>query len=219
MNKTATIILLIILLILMYYIAQRGNKISNTENQSSPPVSSVASSSSSAAKEDRQIAECIVIDSFEDLVEDSAWGVVNDGVMGGLSKGNITINNQNLTFAGNINTNGGGFSSIRRPLTSNILTTGTRITVKAISDGRTYRLTVREQGSNTSHQAVLPFINSNELQEVSLLLNDLVPTRFGRNIQVRSLTPSKAREIGIILSDGINGPFSLELESIKVCKQ
>jgi len=243
MNKTATIILLIVLLILMYYVAQRTYKAVNTETKSSTPISSItnnssvvkkvsniqdqtsasvssaASSSSLTVKNIKEEVDCIVIDNFEDLAENSAWGVVNDGVMGGLSKGNITINNQSLTFAGNINTNGGGFSSIRRPLPSNILTTGTRITVKAISDGRTYRLTVWEQGSNTSHQAVLPFVSSNESQEVSLLLNSLVPTRFGRNIQVKSLTLSKAREIGIILSDGINGPFSLELESIKICQQ
>ena len=46
----------------------------------------------------------------------TAWQVVDDGVMGGLSKGNFKSDKKkgNLIFAGNLSLeNNGGFSSIR----------------------------------------------------------------------------------------------------------
>ena len=51
---------------------------------------------------------CFVFDDFKN--NDNNWRMVNDGVMGGISKGSYTINNDVLTVRGNINTNGGGFS-------------------------------------------------------------------------------------------------------------
>ena len=44
------------------------------------------------------------------------WGIVNDGVMGGISQSNIYLNEENnIIFAGNVSLeNNGGFASIRR---------------------------------------------------------------------------------------------------------
>ena len=43
------------------------------------------------------------------------WGIVNDGVMGGISQSNIYLNEvDNIIFAGNVSLeNNGGFASIR----------------------------------------------------------------------------------------------------------
>lgn len=41
------------------------------------------------------------------------WRTVNDGVMGGQSNGGSNLAGRILTFAGETNTDGGGFSSIR----------------------------------------------------------------------------------------------------------
>ena len=48
--------------------------------------------------------------------EDQPWVVVNDGVMGGRSQGAITTETNRMKFTGNIVTDGGGFSSVRRLL-------------------------------------------------------------------------------------------------------
>merc|ERR1719491_2337663 len=46
--------------------------------------------------------------------EESRWYVQNDGVMGGKSKGDIQFIDTMLQFSGNIVTQGGGFTSVRR---------------------------------------------------------------------------------------------------------
>ena len=44
------------------------------------------------------------------------WSVTVDGVMGGRSSGKLSASDDGLVFSGDINLNGGGFSSIRRSL-------------------------------------------------------------------------------------------------------
>ena len=51
--------------------------------------------------------------SFGDNNNEFGWYVQNDNVMGGRSEGDFNISSGQLIFAGNTNTNGGGFSSIR----------------------------------------------------------------------------------------------------------
>ena len=48
--------------------------------------------------------------------EEQPWVVVNDGVMGGRSQGVMTTEADQMQFSGNIVTDGGGFSSVRRLL-------------------------------------------------------------------------------------------------------
>ena len=51
------------------------------------------------------------------------WRIVNDGVMGGISKSNIYLNEvSNIIFAGNVSLeNNGGFASIRMGFDGNQL--------------------------------------------------------------------------------------------------
>ena len=59
---------------------------------------------------------CRTLVDFSDPDEFARWDVINDGVMGGLSKGHIEQVDDALSFTGTINTNGGGFTSLRRTL-------------------------------------------------------------------------------------------------------
>lgn len=59
--------------------------------------------------------------SFESPDEARAWFTVNDNVMGGRSLGNSAHMNDVLLFAGSTNTNGGGFSSIRRRFPGDVI--------------------------------------------------------------------------------------------------
>ena len=73
----------------------------------------------------------------------TAWQVVDDSVMGGLSKGNFKSDkkNGNLIFAGNLSLeNNGGFSSIR----SNQL-------LVDLSDFKGIKIKTRGDGENTNY--------------------------------------------------------------------
>jgi len=73
----------------------------------------------------------------------TAWQIVDDGVMGGLSKGNFKSNKKNgsLIFAGNLSLeNNGGFSSIRSNSLLVDLSAFKGIRIKARGDGRKYKI-------------------------------------------------------------------------------
>ena len=59
------------------------------------------------------ILETLPLTSFSADKNEFGWYVQNDNVMGGRSEGGFNISSGQLIFAGNTNTNGGGFSSIR----------------------------------------------------------------------------------------------------------
>ena len=69
--------------------------------------------------------------------------MVNDDVMGGRSLGDVSFDGGVMTFAGSINTNGGGFSSVRLRLEPGELAGATSAMLRVKTDGRSpYRLLV-----------------------------------------------------------------------------
>ena len=74
--------------------------------------------------------------------EDQPWVVVNDGVMGGRSQGAITTETNRMKFTGNIVTDGGGFSSVRRLLNDG-LDESDRLQLRLRTDERRYEVLYR----------------------------------------------------------------------------
>ena len=151
----------------------------------------------------------------------TGWVVVNDGVMGGRSIGQASLVEDALVFEGEIVTDGGGFSSIRTDVPEGALDGADRIVVRARTDGRGYLLTSRdaapERGRRTSFQAPIPFDAEAGAQEVEVLIDDLAPVVFGQPVEDAPFERALATEIGIQLSDGVDGPFRLELDVLLVC--
>jgi len=61
------------------------------------------------------------------------WRVINDGVMGGRSSGGPRFENGVMVFEGRINTNGGGFSSIRLDVEAGLLAQADALSLCALS--------------------------------------------------------------------------------------
>ena len=160
--------------------------------------------------------------SFERFAVGAAvdWYVVNDGVMGGRSLGGFELQEDGLTFEGSINTNGGGFSSIRREVPRGALEGVTSMKLRGIGDGRAYKLTFRTSarrfGRPISYQATVPPIDGEGVVEVPLA--GMRTTIFGREVQAPAFDPSVVREMGIILADGKDGPFRLVIQEIEACR-
>lgn len=147
------------------------------------------------------------------------WRAVNDGVMGGRSSGGPDFNGDALVFSGAINTNGGGFSSIRHPLTPGDLRGADGIALRVKSDGRPYRLTFRTsqswRGRNVSWQIPIPQTEPGEWADVFAPFADAEASVFGRSVNAGTFDPVDAREVGIILADGQDGPFRLEVAQME----
>ena len=177
------------------------------------------------------------------------WHRLDDGVMGGRSETNHAVTEvagrPGIHFSGTINTNGGGFASIRSPFEAGGLTDDAAgLKIKFRGDGRTYKVLLSDGGSSgpmggsPSWQMDLPtkkLSPEDEAQVVTLPLKSFVPSFGGRAAlkeQDRSKSQfhaSEMKQLGLMLSlrlsDGSPNPketfgegifdFSLFVESIE----
>lgn len=158
-----------------------------------------------------------MLDNFE---SNHGWRAVNDNVMGGRSQGEVRINNGQLVFEGAINTNGGGFASIRRPIDPGQLINAQALVLRVKSDDRSYRLILQGsqqyRGRTVSYQADFPQLAQDQWIDARIDLNALKPSVFGRAVPVPALDLSSVWSLGIIIADGIDGPFQLHVETLAV---
>ena len=158
--------------------------------------------------------------SFGSPAEVRAWQTVNDDVMGGRSRGGSVVEEGQLVFTGSINTNGGGFSSVRREMKPGALE-GMRAFILSIkSDGRAYQLIARTsarfRGRYVSYQAAIPMSPEGEWSNVRISLSDFVPSVFGRIVPASEISPAEVNEIGFIIADSVDGDFALSVRSISI---
>ena len=164
------------------------------------------------------MAETKTLATFEsdDCLE--AWTSVNDGVMGGISKGGFSRSEQGtLIFKGELSLeNNGGFSSIRMKPTELNLSGVEALVVRAKGDGRTYWLELRvaNQMAASSYRAYLP-TTADEWKEIRVPLADFKLQAFGRELPIKALDPAAVASVGFTLADKKAGTFKLEIESVK----
>ena len=151
----------------------------------------------------------------------SMWRSVNDGVMGGLSQGGPLFAEGHMVFAGVINTDGGGFSSVRAQVAPGAFKGMTALKFRVKSDGRIYKATFRTDAKygwrEVSFQAPLPVTTPGEWEDVVIPFSKLTPSVFGRPVRGAEFSPQKVQSVGIILADGQDGPFKLGVAQMAAC--
>ena len=150
--------------------------------------------------------------------EDQPWVIVNDGVMGGRSQGAVTSETNQMQFAGNIVTDGGGFSSVRRLLDDG-LDESDRLQMRLRTDERRYEILLTDidsQAYRVTYYAPLK-TEGDSWQVIDVSFDDLEARIFGRRVDAPPFQPRNVTTIGIILADGADGEFSLELDWISAC--
>lgn len=159
---------------------------------------------------------------FENPTERQGWRAVNDGVMGGKSLGGPRFENDHMLFEGVINTNGGGFSSIRKDITPGSLKDASGLKLRTKPDGRNYKLTfrtdARHRGRLISFQGAIPQSKAGQWSDVTVSFDDLTASLFGQPVKGKAFDNAAVQEIGIIIADGQDGPFRLEVDWIKACE-
>jgi len=169
--------------------------------------------------------ECQRLEDFGDDAP-NRWVVVNDGVMGGRSMGELNEDGGVVRFSGNISTNGGGFSLIRTSTLrdaslADALASAEYLRFRVRSaNGRGYELIAEDSTSpaQVMHFAQIPVDDTGAWTEVDVPLGDLEARAFGNpRINVAPFNLAEVTSIGIILADGVDGPFSLEADRIDVC--
>jgi NADH dehydrogenase [ubiquinone] 1 alpha subcomplex assembly factor 1 len=149
---------------------------------------------------------------------DQPWVIVNDGVMGGRSQGAVTTETSQMQFTGNIVTEGGGFSSVRRLLDGG-LDESDRLQLRLRTDERRYEILLTDidsQAYRVTYYAPLE-TEGDGWQVTDVSFDDLEARIFGRRVDAPPFQPQNVTTIGIILADGADGEFSLELDWISAC--
>ncbi|MCJ8190849.1 CIA30 family protein [Sphingomicrobium aestuariivivum] len=163
--------------------------------------------------------ECRTIADFSDPAERARWQVVNDGVMGGLSRGGLSPAGEALRFSGQIVTDGGGFSSIRRDLAPAAIDGASHVRVTMRGDGRQYQLSLRSDQNVSGRRVAYRGDLEPEGAMASVAIEALSPSLFGQALRGPGYDLSSAHSIGVILADGRDGPFELDLMAIEACRE
>lgn len=143
------------------------------------------------------------------------WIIVNDGVMGGRSSARIEATDSGIRFTGYLSLeNNGGFSSTRHLLAEPPAgMQGVRIQLRG--DGRAYQIRLRQDqrfdGVAWSHT----FETTGEWQTLQFNFDDFKPVFRGRSVPTAGpADPAAVTQIGIMLADGREGQFALEIGQI-----
>jgi len=151
-----------------------------------------------------------------DRVDETDWQVVNDGVMGGRSSGAVAVLDGRLRFSGTLVTQGGGFTSVRAPLSVD-LRGAEGLELRVRGNGRPFEVEIgdgaRSFGRNVSRRAMFP--TTENWTVVSVPITALRSTIFGRAVNAPPLDLARIRSFGLYIIDGRDGPFWLELDYIK----
>ncbi len=151
-----------------------------------------------------------------DHASEPAWTVVNDGVMGGRSQGFVRVSDGMLHFTGTLVTTGGGFTLTRARCDAD-LTGHIGVELRARGSGRSFQVELddgtRQYGRSVSRRA--PFPTSAEWTIVRVPFTALRNTIFGQTVDAPPLNVARIQSVGLYMADGRDGPFVLEVDSIR----
>ncbi|MEM7146131.1 MAG: CIA30 family protein [Verrucomicrobiota bacterium] len=149
-----------------------------------------------------------------------AWQIVNDGVMGGLSKGNIEMTDDGtMRFFGDLSLkNNGGFSTVRSEDVDFNLSNDLGLLLRVKGDGRTYEARLDSDARFRSWPVSFAGefkTTKGKWQEVKVPFSSFKGSFRGQDIPDAVLDPSQIERLGILLADKNEGSFDLEIDWIR----
>lgn len=147
------------------------------------------------------------------------WSAIDDRVMGGLSRSQLRFDpSGHAVFEGMVSTDhGGGFASIRHSGLS-LGRPGVKVyTLTVHGDGKRYKFNLRldDAWDGLNYQAAFE-TPRDQWCEICLPVTAFEPRSRGRRISpAPPFDPSKVRQVGFLVGDGQEGPFHLQLRSIR----
>lgn len=147
------------------------------------------------------------------------WVIINDGVMGGLSKGQITLNdNGNGVFSGIVSTdNNGGFSLLRHQFKKRNVSEYNSIAFRIKGDKKYYQFRIKSN-KQEYYSYVSNFKSTGDWETIVIPFKDFEPQYRGRSIDKPNFIGDAMEEIAFLIGNKTNETFELEIESIKLLK-
>ncbi|MCX2719992.1 CIA30 family protein [Lentiprolixibacter aurantiacus] len=143
------------------------------------------------------------------------WLVVNDGVMGGLSRGTMELSTDGHgVFRGKLSLeNNGGFSSIRHSFSTKKVSDFDHIRLKVKGDGKRYQLRIKSRRSQY-YSYVAYFETNGEWETISVPIREMYPVFRGNRLNQPNYEGVQIEEIGILIANKKAEAFRLEIDSI-----
>ena len=156
------------------------------------------------------------IDFGSSMVE--PWRAINDGVMGGLSEGEIAWKDTVMLWSGQTSLeNNGGFASIRGPWEHHDLRAMNRAIIRCRGNGGPFKMTLETSQRWWMPYAYTSFNPNDDWQDVVIDVEDFSWSQAQMG-DLRNVAPSQelgdVLRIGLMKYDGTAQPFELEVASI-----
>ena len=147
------------------------------------------------------------------------WTVVDDGVMGGLSKGDLKLNKEgNAVYFGNVSTdNNGGFSSLRYQFDLREVSNFKTVSLRLKGDGKSYQFRIKSK-SGEYYSYVSKFNTTGEWETIVIAFKDFRPQFRGRVLDMPNFQGETMEEIAFLIGNKVKESFQLEIESIVLSK-
>lgn len=143
------------------------------------------------------------------------WMVINDGVMGGLSRGSFERLQDFGRFEGDISLdNNGGFSSVRFSVKED-LNSATFFRLKIKGDGKDYQLRIKVR-STDYYSYIHYFSTSGEWEEIYIPIDQMYASFRGRRLNLPNFSEASIQELTLLIGNKRREKFNLNIESISL---
>lgn len=161
----------------------------------------------------------MVLFDFTDEAASRGWSSVDDQVMGGVSRSILrSSGNGTVLFCGVVSReNNGGFASVRSPGLDYQLDGYDGLELRILPDGRSYKVNLNTAVGfgSVQYQAPVSCV-ANEWSTARIPFGHFRPVRRGKpQPGAPSLDLRMLRSVGLVIGDGQEGGFRLELCSIR----
>ncbi|MFV8361350.1 CIA30 family protein [Flavobacterium sp. LS1P3] len=145
------------------------------------------------------------------------WKVVNDAVMGVISKSKFYLNpNGDGAFEGKVSLeNNGGFCAVKYTFESLIIKSNTHFCIRIKGDGKQYQFRVKTNRTD-SHSYVFPFQTTTDWQTIEIPITELYPAFRGQKLNLPNYNGSNLEEITFLIGNKKEETFRLLINSIEV---
>lgn len=151
---------------------------------------------------------------FQHAAEAERWRAINDDVMGGVSRGNLQVQDGVGVFSGETSLeNNGGSASVRREREAMDLSGAPGLLLHVRGDGRCYQLRLRTNQlfEGAAYRALFQ-PPTGEWQRLALPWHAFEAVFRGRRLEdAPPLDPAALRQVGLLIADRRSGPFRLEV--------
>lgn len=143
------------------------------------------------------------------------WRIVNDGVMGGISKSSLVLTDAGHgKFSGHVSlANNGGFASIQLNTTIKLAEEKKFIVLRVKGDGKRYEFRLKGDISQ-AESYVHPFATSGEWQSLKLAISEFYPQFRGRKFNIPNFNFKSIEQWSFLIANKQEEDFELLIDWI-----